>query len=176
MTEEIEKETTVEFPIKVFMPNSEHRNINSYWERVITKWPFAYGIDITKRDNKCRITYNIDPNQLTPETYEEVSPEVIPAKVYELLRIKVQRDLDKMVNMMKNLKANIDFVSGYVPFIDQKVASWKLEEVDYEVSEFTPEDEDKEKQAEIERYKYMNQQAENKKKLDSLKKKRNKKK
>lgn len=173
MTEK--KEITVEFPIKVFMPNSEHRNINSHWERIITKWPFAYGIDIPKRDNKCRITYNIDPNQLTPETYEEVSPEVIPAKVYKLLRIKVQRDLDKMRNMMKTLKANIAFVSWYTDFIETELKCW-LNPVDYEILEFTPEDEAKERQAEVERYKYMNQQAENKKKLDSLKKRRNKKK
>jgi hypothetical protein len=51
-----------------------------------------------------------------------------------------------------------------------------LQDAEYEVLEFTPDDEAAERQAEIERYKSLNKQNENKKFLDRKKAKRSKKK
>jgi hypothetical protein len=171
----IEKIKT-EFPIKVWKPNSEHSNINSDGEWVLTKWPFAYGIEVNKRDHKCRISYNIDPNQLTPETYVEAELTDIPYEVYKMLLIKVDRDIERLKQMLENLEKNTEFIIGYKFLIIDMLNSWNLSPAEYEVLEFTPEDEVKEKQAEVERYKMMTKQQENKKVLDRKKAKRQKKK
>lgn len=157
------------FPIKVFVPNKEHRNVNSHGERVFIKWPFAYWVDIPKRDSKCRITYNIDPEQLTPETYEEINPNMVPVKVYAFLKNKIYRDLAKMENMKKNLVSNIDFVNGFLPFITKNVNKRRTLYVpDYDIFEFTPEDEAKEKQMEMEKYQSLNRSKQNQQNLNRL--------
>lgn len=158
------------FPIKVYVPNDSHKNVNSHWERIIVRWPFAYGIDIPKRDSKCRITYNIDPNQLTPETYIEINPQCVPLRVYIFLKKKVLRDLQKMKDMKKNISNNIKFVNGYVPFINKRINQWRtLRTPDYEIEEFTLEDERKEKEAEMEKYKVLNTNRQNQQNLNRLK-------
>ena len=165
-------------PIKVYVPNEEHRNINSDWERVIVKWPMAYWIEVRKSDHKCRIGYDIDPDQLTPETYEEVWLATIPSQVYKMFTKKVRRDLDRMKAMKINLEHNIEFVKDFRDTADWLLlGEWELlQDADYEVLEFTPDDEAAERQAEIERYRNLNKQQENKKVLDRKKQKRQKKK
>lgn len=158
------------FPIKVYVPNKEHRNINSHWERVIIRGPFAYGIDIPKRDCKCRITYNIDPNQLTPETYEEINPQLVPLRVYIFLKKKVLKDLQKMEDMKKNITNNIKFVKWYASFADKRISQWRtLFTPNYDIEEFTLEDERKEKEMEMEKYKTLNANRNNQQNLNRMK-------
>lgn len=159
------------FPIKVYVPNSEHRNINSDGERVIVKWPMAYWIEVRKSDHKCRIGYDIDPDQLTPETYEERWLAEIPSQVYKMFVKKVQRDLDRMKAMKTNLEHNMEFIQSFKDTADWLLlGEWEfLQEADYEVLEYTPDDEAAERQAEIERYRSLNKQNENKKFLDKKK-------
>lgn len=166
------------YPIKVYVPNQEHRNINSDWERVIVKWPMAYWIEVRKSDHKCRIGYDIDPDQLTPETYDEVWLATVPTQVYKMFVKKVDRDLNRMKAMKTNLEHNMEFVEGFKTTAND-LLEWNpslLQDADYEVLEFTPDDEAAERQAEIERYRSLNKQQENKKVLDRKKAKRQKKK
>lgn len=113
-----QKQFTLE-DIEVYKPIQD--NINYHWEWVFKIGGLVYGAVASKKDNKVRITYNIDPANLHPDYFVLISETIVPKKVYELLKQKVYSDIARLDNMMYNLVQNKSVLSMFTKFIGKNM-------------------------------------------------------
>lgn len=152
MTEEkkepVEKQLTIE-DIEIYKPNNA--NINYHGEWIMKLGAFVYGIIIRKKDNKMLVTYNIDPDNIHADHFTLIDENLVPAKVYTLLKSKIMADVARLDSMMFNIIRNKSLLSTYMNFAEKFEATGA--ESDYEVLEYTDQDAQADKALENEKLK-----------------------
>lgn len=116
--------------VEVYKPIKD--NINYHGEWIFKLGGLAYGAVASKKDNKLKITYNIDPANLHPDYFVLISETIVPKKVYELFKQKVYSDIARLDNMMYNIVQNKSILSTLTKFVDENIQSgtedlWELE-------------------------------------------------
>ena len=103
--------------VEVYKPIKD--NINYHGEWIFKLGGLAYGAVASKKDNKLKITYNIDPNNLHPDYFVLISETIVPKKVYELFKQKVYADIARLDSMMYNIVQNKSMLSTLTKFVDE---------------------------------------------------------
>jgi glutamate synthase domain-containing protein 2 len=75
----------------------------------------------SKKDNKLKVTYNIDPANLHPDFFVLISEKIVPKKVYELFKQKVYADIARLDSMMYNIVQNKSMLSTLTKFVDENI-------------------------------------------------------
>ena len=105
--------------VEVYKPIKD--NINYHWERIFKLGGLCYGAVASKEDNKLKITYNIDPDNLHPDYFVLISEKIVPKKVYELFKQKVYADIARLDSMMYNIVKNKSMLSTLTKFVDENI-------------------------------------------------------
>ena len=91
---------------------------------------FVYGIIIPEATKKVKITYNIEPDNIHVDHFDEVWSEDIPQRVYEMVMKKVNADISRIDNMMYNIIKNKEFLSLFFSYAEaNKIMNTELADV-----------------------------------------------
>jgi len=55
---------------------------------------------------KVKITYNINPENIHPDHFDECETKDVPEKIFEMLMKKVNADISRLDSMMTNIVKN----------------------------------------------------------------------
>ena len=149
---EAPKQLTFE-DVEVYKPIKD--NINYHGEWIFKLGGLCYGAVASKKDNKLKVTYNIDPANLHPDFFVLISEKIVPKKVYELFKQKVYADIARLDSMMYNIVQNKSMLSTLTKFVDENITNG--EDVLSELEVYTQADAEADQK--MEQAKMMNQKT-----------------
>lgn len=95
---------------KIIIFRPKEINVNYHWEWIIQIGSLCYGIVCRKKDNKTKITYNIDPDKVSPDFFDIITPSEVPASIFKMFQLKLNADIQRVDTMMTNLIWNKKFL------------------------------------------------------------------
>lgn len=152
VTPEAQKPLTFE-DVEVYKPIKD--NINYHGEWIFKLGWLCYWAVASKKDNKLKITYNIDPANLHPDFFVLISETIVPKKVYELFKQKVFADIARLDSTMYNIVQNKSVLSTLTKFVDENIT--KGTDVLSELEVYTQADAEADQK--LEQAKMMNQKT-----------------
>lgn len=140
----VEQKKFTKEDIVIYKPKT--KNINFAGEWLMRLGGFVYGIIIPEATKKVKVTYNIEPDNIHVDHFDEVWSDDIPQKVYEMVMKKVNADISRIDSMMYNIIKNKEFLSLFFSYAEANKTNGNTELDD--VQEYTEEDAQKDKQME----------------------------
>lgn len=134
MVDTKKEEVVVEKKIECYVPKK--LNINFLGEWIVKIETLCYGISVRAADKKVMITYNINPQDLHKDHFEQIEYTDVPKKIWDMFQKKLSADIMRLDSMMNNLVINKGHINRLFNFAEEQ-RELSTTEFDHEITEYS---------------------------------------